>query len=453
MKKYKARLGDDGRLTDEQVIALIGERQTETATLDTYKAYFEGKNTKITEKDEGTTLQVPYARTLILISVGFMYKPGLIGYSLKTEMKEKDLIDSLKLSFDENDEELLNTELGQDQATYGEAYELHFINEEGEEEFARVSPQEFIPVYSYTIKPKLIAGIRYYTVKDGDEELTEVDIYYPDLIQKKKLVDENLEERESDQPHPYQSVPVAIFKNNTDSLGDIEPIKGLIDAYDTLLSAYIDDEEKFAEAVLLLFGRSLDDEAIDRLARLRIIDGLDKESDDIKYLTKDETQSARQDLIEIVRKELHRQSFIPDMTDPSVLGQKSGEAFQYLFALFELSAAVKEAYFAQGIHDRIRLTTMGLYNPRGEAQNIDAIQVTFTRNLPKDNVMWASIFRDLWGTLPASALVKILPFLDDPEGVLKEMEKEKTGDGMTAGQVNDLYKKQQEEKEPTREAV
>ena len=446
MTQHKAQLGEAGRLSDEQIKKLISARMAEAKTLDEYRKYFEGKNLQIGRKVDGEKIAVPYGRTLILIIVGFMYKAGLIRYALASgDTENEEYLGTLTEVFAANDEALMNTELGQDQAAYGEAYELHYVDEDGEENFARVSPQEFVPVYSYEIKPRLVAGIRYYAVTVGDKKTTEVDVYYSDRIEKYTL-DEGLKNRDEDQPHPYQAIPVAIFKNNADSLGDIEPIKGLIDAYDTLVSTYVDDEQKFAEAVLLMYGKSLDDETVEKLNRLRVIDNL-MEGEEAKYLTKDETQSTRNDLIELIKQEIHRHSFVPDMTDPSVLGQKSGEAFQYLFALFELMASVKEAYFAQGIADRIRLTTMGALNPNGAAKDHQAIKVEFARNLPKDSVMWAGIVKDLWGMLPASALVRLLPFVEDPEGLIEEIEAEekRTIEGITAEEVKQAYRDRPDE--------
>ena len=298
---------------------------------------------------------MPYARSLITIITGFLYKPGLIKY--EAGGTEGGGFSRIEEAFTLNKEPLLNAELGQDQAIYGEAYELHWIDEDAKENFTRVSPTEIVPVYSFEVRPRLIAAIRLYGTMDEDawNSQTFVDVYYPDVIQKYVWNHGSLEIRETEQPHPYKAVPIAIFRNNQNSMGDIEPIGGLIDAYDSLVSSYADDEEKFAEAVLLMFGRVLDDDAVDKLAKLRVIDGLDKDSDDLRYLTKDESQSARRDLIALLRNEIYRQSFVPDMTDPAVLGQKSGEAFQYLFALFELMAAVKESYFTQGLRDRLRL--------------------------------------------------------------------------------------------------
>lgn len=57
----------------------------------------------------------------------------------------------------------------------------------------------------------------------------------------------------------------------------------------------------------------------------------------------------------------------------------------------------------------------------GDPIDTSEIDISFTRNLPKDSVMWASIVQSLWGMLPADALVPKLPFIHDPEANLKAM--------------------------------
>ena len=217
-----------------------------------------------------------------------------------------------------------------------------------------------------------------------------------------------------------------VYKNNEESLGDIEPLAGMIDAYDALLSQATDDEEKFADALLLVYGRVLDDEDLGKLNTHRIIDGLDKDADEIKYLTKDQGASSRDALLKTLRDELHRHSFIPDLTNPSTLGQKSGEAFQYLFGLFELMASVKETYFLKGLKRRLNLLSSAYSFPYPSTENTSLISISFTRNLPKDNVMWANIFSTLNGLIPDDVLVPTLPFVSDPARVIRDMKAMKT---------------------------
>jgi SPP1 family phage portal protein len=217
---------------------------------------------------------------------------------------------------------------------------------------------------------------------------------------------------------------VVIYRNNEDIQGDLEHIQKLIDAYDVLISTFLDDEEKFAEAILLLYGKYLDEEALSKLQKLRVIDGL-KENDKLEYLTKDLSVSGRKELLEIIRQEIHRQSLIPDMTDPSALGQKSGEAFTYLFALFEMLAGEKQSYFAQGLRKRIELITATLSYPKGkQVGDPSDIKIIFTRNIPKNLTAITEMVSKLWGMVSERSLLEQLPFIENPDAEVEQKRKE-----------------------------
>lgn len=427
MKRYKAVLQADGRLTNNQIIKLIKAREQELPELLALQQYYRGKNPTILSKDlaeHQNRIPVPYGRLLVKIVVGFMYKSGLISYSLNEGARGDSYFNLVEDVFKANREAELNTELGKDQTIFGEAYELHYIdNDQGVDQFAKIPVHEFIPVYNYDIKPKLIAGIRYYAEKDGATKKAFVEVYYADEVISYSLTGTSLKETDHKE-HPYGQVPVVVYRNNEDLQGDLEHIQKLIDAYDLLISTFLDDEEKFAEAILLLYGKYLDAESLEKLQKLRVIDGL-KDGDKLEYLTKDLSVSGRRELLEIIRQEIHRQSLIPDMTDPTTLGQKSGEAFIYLFALFELLAGEKQSYFAQGLKKRIELITQTLSYPKGsKVGDPDSIKISFTRNLPKNLTMLADVVSKLWGMASEKTLLSLLPFVENPEGELKQKDEE-----------------------------
>ena len=428
------------RLTEQRILATLAAKKDEIETLNKLREQSLGKNQKIKGKIGGAKLQIPYAKTLVTMITGFLYKPGLITYGSTNEIYE-----NIMKSFEENEEQGINTQLGKNQSIYGEAYEIHWIEKDGTEfkdRFAVLEPQELTPIYSEDVKPKLIAAIRRYKkLTDEKEVFTDVpnsqmgvatlldltteyiDVYYADVVETFEINATRIIRKEKPVLHPYGQVPLAIFRNNNEAIGDIEPIISLLDAYDQLVSQAIDDEEKFADAILLVFGKVLDKEAIDKLEKLRVIDDLDKDEDSLQYLTKDQKTSRRDALITIIREEIYRQSFIPDMTNPAVFGQKSGEALLYLFSLFELLAATKETHFRIGIKTRLELTGAALTYPKKDFDSKE-FKVTFARNLPRDNSSWADIFEKLWGKIPAKFLVPALPFIQDPQPVIKAVEEE-----------------------------
>lgn len=439
MRRYRAVLSDD-RLTETQIRKLIRDREDEQSVLFSLHEYYAGRNPGIMTKEldiNQNRIPVPYGRLLVRIVVGFMYKTGLISYGLNEGVGKKDYYKQLEDVFQANREAELNTELGKDQTIYGEAYELHYVdNDEGLDQFAKIPVHEFIPVYNYDIKPKLIAGIRYYRISSN----VYVEVYYDDCVVTYTMTGSKLTETDTED-HPYGQVPVVVYRNNEDLQGDLEHVQKLIDAYDILLSSFLDDEEKFAEAILLLYGKYLDPESLEKLQKLRVIDGL-KDGDKLEYLTKDLSVSGRKELLEIVRQEIHRQSLIPDMTDPTTLGQKSGEAFIYLFALFELLAGEKQSYFAQGLRKRIELITAALSFPRGSTVgDPDDIKITFTRNLPKNLSTLAEVVSKLWGMASEKTLLGLLPFVENPDTELKQKEDEQdTGEPGDIKTADDLLK-------------
>ncbi len=449
MKRYKALL-TEGRLTDDQIKKLLSTREEENSELQRLQRYYLGDNPGIMDRlisPGQNQVPVPYGRLLVTIVVGFMYKAGLISYASTQESEEANsYFDELERIFGENREAELNTELGKDQTIFGEAYELHYIdNDEGIDQFAKVPVFDFIPVYNYDIKPKLIAGIRYFRTAEVQHQSYHIEVYYADAIDYFDLIGAALRKTET-KSHPYGQVPVVVYRNNEELKGDLEHIQKLIDSYDLLISTFLDDEQKFAEAILLIYGKYLDTETVEKLKKLRVIDGL-RENDRLEYLTKDLTTSGRQDLLNIIRQEIHRQSLIPDMVDTSVLGQKSGEAFIYLFALFELLAGEKQSYFAQGLKKRIQLITSVMSYPKGSSVgNPDEIKINFTRNLPKNLVMYADMVSKLWGMVSKKTLLSQLPFIDNAETELEQLEEEEESEVdalQSAEEVLQLYKQQQ----------
>ena len=447
MRRHRATITDN-RLSEKQITQLISNREDEKPELLLLQRYYLGDNPGIMDRliELGKyRLPVPYGRLLVKIVVGFMYKAGLISYAITQDEGTKDTYFSeIEEVFQDNREAELNTELGKDQTLFGEAYELHYIdNDDGKDQFAKIPVFEFIPVYSYEIKPKLIAGIRYFRKEDVQHQQYQVEIYYADRIDYAELIGGKLREVET-KSHPFGQVPVVVYRNNEELKGDLEHIIKLIDANDLLISTFLDDEEKFAEAVLLIYGKLLDQETVDKLKKLRVIDGL-RETDRLEYLTKDLSTSGRKELLDIIRQEIHRQSLIPDMVDTSVLGQKSGEAFIYLFALFELLAGEKQSYFAQGLKKRIELITAVMSYPKGSsAGNPHDIKITFTRNLPKNLVMIADVVSKLWGMVSKKTLLAQLPFIDNAETELDQIDSEDEldpGIPKTADEVMKLYTK------------
>lgn len=69
----------------------------------------------------------------------------------------------------------------------------------------------------------------------------------------------------SSYPHYFGMVPVAIYENNEDEIGDFEKVIPLIDAYDKMESDTLNDFEYFTDAYLALYGFTAEPEDITQM--------------------------------------------------------------------------------------------------------------------------------------------------------------------------------------------
>ena len=85
--------------------------------------------------------------------------------------------------------------------------------------------------------------------------------------------------------HFYNQCPVTVFSLNTDEDCIFDQVVTLQDAYNTLISAGVDDFEAFADAYMVLKGVIADDEDLTQMKKNRVL-MIDSDAD-AQYLTKD----------------------------------------------------------------------------------------------------------------------------------------------------------------------
>ena len=77
--------------------------------------------------------------------------------------------------------------------------------------------------------------------------------------------------------------------------------------------------------------------------------------DAVKFLTKDINTNFVQFLSDKIRKEIHSQTDIPDLTDEAFGGNLTGVAMAYKLFGLETICAKKESYFREALYDRLVL--------------------------------------------------------------------------------------------------
>ena len=419
----------DNRLTDEQIENYV--KHFDSTYFAENEKYYKGENPTISKRkapeNTGNTpdnkIPVSYARKIIKTVVGYMYKPGLIFYS----SDNKKYFEGIKTVYQLNREPLKSALLGKQTSLYGTGYELHYTDENSQPRFSKVSEREIIPLYDNSIEPQLIAAIRFYNLKNTDGgETTKINVYYPDRIQNCEMTKGGGGFKTIDEiKHYYGQVPLVVYYNNEEEAGDFDNVKPLIDAYDVLFSDSLNEFDRFAWAYLILKGLVLDKDDAENVKDKRIFE-MDLEGG-VEFLTKDIPHEFIEFMTSLVRKEIHKQSHVPDFLDNAQTGDSlSGVAISKLLYDFEFIAATKEAYFKEGLYKRIELISTVQKIKMGKSGSIYDIDIIMNRNIPQNDKENAEIF-NLYagqGISKETLIDKFANFVEDAQEEMKKYEAE-----------------------------
>jgi len=389
--------------------------------------YYFGKNPTILQRKQPVKeapnwlIAVPYARKIIKTVVGYMFKPGLISYTSENENYLNTLLDV----FDKNQEQTKTAQIGEQTSIQGTGYEIHYTLGDLVPRFSRVPATQGIPIYDFKIEPELSAFIYYYNRGD----IQDIYVYYSDIVeqwQRDKQSTDQAPNKLAEEPHEYEAVPVVVYPNNDERIGDFEPVIDLIDAYDGIMSDCMNEVDRFASAYMILKGiGSLDEEQKKNIKNHRTFEFPDAEGA-VEILTKDIPSEYFQFLTEHVRKEIHKQSHVPNFLEDNSGGELSGVAIDKLLYDFEFIASTKQALFEEGLRQRINLINTILRKAAtGDIGNEWNIDIHFERNKPGNMKENAEIVNQLIGIASKKTLMDyFLPFVDDPQVEIDRVEEE-----------------------------
>lgn len=322
----------------------------------------------------------------------------------------------------ENSERFANNALARDLSVCGRAAELLWYDDVAHPHFTPIAADSVIPVYDDAVEPHFRYAIRYY--RRADEDVITVEVYDASCMTVYRYDGQALTEV-SRTPHLFGEVPVIFYENNRDRLGDFEPVMSLIDAYDRLQSACVNDFELFADSYLAISGMGgTDADDLARIRRDRVI--LLDEGGDAKWLTKTVNDAYIENLKARIAKDIYRFSGTVDMAEETLTGNTlSGVAIRWRMLNFENRVAVTEQYFRRGLAKRWRLIGR-LLNLSGAGFNADTIRMIFTRNLPGMPEEAAEMAQKLSGILSRRSVIEHLPMIDDAEEEMRRIQTEET---------------------------
>lgn len=387
------QLPEDTEMTDELLATLV---EIHSARLERYKIldnYYRGKAKILDrEKDEhkaNNKVILDYPGYIVDVLLG-MFIGNPVNYATSEDNQEK--LDAVQEVFDLNDEQDENTELGKMMGVLGLAYELVYLDEEGNVRFNEIKPDNVLMVYDNKITPEPLFALYIRELvtaenlaeEDKDLLVTVYDRTNYTTYQGKEeftVVDSGM--------HMFDEVPIVEFPNNDEMIGDFERVLSQIDAMNKIQSDTANDFEEFTDAILLLYGMmntDAEDFKAMRDAGAILLDNTTGGEQGAEWLVKNINDSALENYKRRLDEDIHKFSKVPNMGDTNFSGNVSGESLKYKLLAMDQVIVQKQRKFKRGLQKRLKLI-MSILNIKtdGDFKHTD-ISISFKDNKPYDEL-------------------------------------------------------------------
>ena len=418
-------LSKDTPLTQDILKNCLSQHLSDTILLNKFKSYYDGKQDILNKYFEDTTKPCNKIITNYCYDIVTNYAGYIIG--IPTTYKADADITPITNVLNYNDKEQQDTELTKQLLIYGHAYELHYIDSDGQCRYKIIPPTDMFCIHDDTIGHEILYAIRLSSV-DNCANSTITKDYYVQVYDSKNITTYKTNQQYSsfnlisEEQHYYKQVPVIEY-NTDDDTSIFSNIISLQDAYNTLQSAEVDDFEAFCDAYLVITGMDADPDDIKDMKKSRIL--LLDEGATASYLTKAISDTQIENILKKINDNIHKISKSPDFSDEKLLAQ-SGIAMRYKLIGFENQSANIVNHLTKGMRKRIELiSTILNLTSESDTEIWRDIDIVFTRNLPENLLESAQIVSMLSGTVSTETLLTLLPFVSDPQAEAEKVKQEK----------------------------
>lgn len=366
-----------------------------------------------------------------------------VGYNTGIPIKkvsDNDRVNDIIKEYDRvNDIESLDSELWRDFSKYGRAYELQYRNQKDKDCSVLSNVFETFVCYGLDVERTPLFAVRYPKYRIGSEEHVKVIVYTDtEIITYKTCSVEILNLVEESRVHHYWGeVPVTEYSPDKYRQGGYEDVVSLIDLYDAAQSDTANYMSDFNEATLVVTGDlNLKQYSVKEVIEMKkanlllLANGVNpdgsKSTTDARYVYKQYDVSGTEAYKERLQKDIHKISFVPDLTDESFAGTQSGESMKYKLFGFQQLSKTRQRGFKKGLVRRYRLL-LNIKNFVQEADNADLgnFTVTFTPNLPKAILEELKTLVDAGMEISQETLMNLASFIEDALAEKKKIQEEK----------------------------
>lgn len=332
---------------------------------------------------------------------------------------------------------------------------IHFYyDDDGNLKYCIVPATELILVYDSQYQKHLEQVIRYYSikvVKNGItymrrkvEWWTENDVTY--YVEREKDIyvrdpdypvnpishwqdihlDENRMEK-SRTPNAWGRVPFVVLENNCNKTTDLQPIKGLIDAYDYISSEGTNNFLDLVDLYWIIQGYGGETAAavVRKLKINKAVSISGGEGDGVKAQQVNLPVQERIEFLKMLRQDIYHLGMGIDIDDDRFGNTPSGVALKFRYANLRHKCENMSAKLKRAIKEFFYFITDDYNRKHGTSYDPSLIKVTLNYSQIANDVEMVDIITKSAGIVSKKTLLENHPLVTDVNEELKELEAEK----------------------------
>lgn len=319
-------------------------------------------------------------------------------------------------------------ELGKQTSIYGRSIGYVYQNENAETEFTYISPSKAFIIYDNTVNREPLAFVMYEYYKNESDWQARGKIYYANKVydfDDLKLLDDY-------SVNPYKMVPAVEFYENEERQGVLDPVKTLLNAYDKVLSQKANQNEYFDNAYLAAIGIKFPINPKTKKPNIDIINNRFLYLPDVapgvnprlEFVAKPDNDGMQENYLKRLEDLIYQVSMVPNLNDQAFAGNQSGVALQYKLLSMQNKTANQIRKFKKSLRQLFRVIfSVGQVVTKPDLW--DQLSIEFYPNLPTDIAGAISEAKNVEGLVSQRTALKLLPFVNDPDEEIKQINQEK----------------------------
>ena len=343
-----------------------------------------------------------------------------IGNPIKITAEDDAVSDFVEYIDRYNGQDDNNSELSKLCSIFGKAYEMYFVDEDGELCITYLSPMDAFMIFDDSILERERFFVRVYKDWQGNEFGSVSDSGYLRHFQ----ITGGLHWTDEWAVHNFEGVPATEYVENEERQGLFEPVMSMVNAYNKALSEKANDVDYFADAYLKILGAEVDNEDTQYIRDTRIVNfhGDNAEKIVAEFMDKPNNDTAQENLLNRLEQLIFAVSMIANISDEN-FGSATGIALKYKLQAMSNLEKNKERKFTAGMNRRYKIL---FSNPVSKVSADSWVQLNyhFTPNIPANMLEEAQIAAQMEGITSHATQLKVLSIVDNVRDELDKIEEE-----------------------------